>query len=65
MTKKWYLSLTVWTNILAAIIGTVAVIAQNIHGGPVIDPAVQGVIATYALALINLLLRWRTGQPLG
>jgi hypothetical protein len=62
--KPWYKSRTVWINILAAIVGTVAVIAQNIHGGPVIDPAVQGVIATYILAFINLILRWRTGEAL-
>jgi len=62
--KPWYKSRTVWVNILAAAIGAVAIIAQQIHGETVIDPGVQGTIATFALAVINLILRWRTGEAL-
>lgn len=64
MTKPWYLSKTIVVNIIAAVITAVAVIAQEINGEPVIDPAVQGIIGTLVLAGLNLILRRITGQPI-
>ena len=64
MLKPWYLSKTIWANIIAAAITAVAVIAQEIHGEPVIDPAYQGVAGTLILAVINLILRRLTGEPI-
>ena len=62
--KSWYLSRTIWANIIAIAVGAIAGIAQEIHGGPVIDPGVQGTIGVVVLAIINLVLRRVTGQPL-
>ena len=64
MTKPWYLSKTIVVNIIAAVLTAVAVVAQEIHGEPVIDPATQGIIATLVLAALNLILRRITGQPI-
>jgi len=63
--KPWYQSRTVWANIIAIVFGAVASLAQEVHGGPVIDPGLQGTIAVVALAVINLIMRKITGQPLG
>lgn len=62
--KPWWKSRVIWVNILAAAIGAVAIIAQQIQGTSVIDAGVQGTIATFALAIVNLILRWRTGEAL-
>ena len=54
--KKWYLSKTLWVNVVAL----VAIIAQSVTGKDVLDPGIQGSI----LAIINLILRTVTKQPL-
>lgn len=64
MTKPWYQSRMIIVNIIAAVLTAVAVIAQEINGEPVIDPATQGIIATLVLAGLNLILRRLTGQPI-
>jgi len=53
--KKWYLSKTLWVNIIAL----TAIIAQTTTGF-VIDPASQAAI----LAVINLILRAVTGEEI-
>jgi len=53
--KTWYLSKTLWFNLIAA----VALLLQS-RFGFIIDPEAQGGI----LAIINLILRSVTGQPL-
>lgn len=63
--KPWWKSRTVWVNIIGAVVGAVAVIGQNIKGEPIFDPVAQGMIGTFALAAINFILRWRTGEALG
>jgi ABC-type cobalamin transport system permease subunit len=62
--KPWYKSRTVWTNIGTAVAVAVAASAQYIHGNPLIDPGVQGTIVGLFVSGVNLILRWRTGQPL-
>jgi hypothetical protein len=54
--KKWYLSKTLWVNVVAL----VAIIAQGVTGKDVLAPEVQGSI----LAIINLILRAVTKQQL-
>jgi len=53
MIKKWYISKTVWLNILA----TIAIIAQAQYGF-VLAPEVQG----YVLTGLNFLLRLITKE---
>jgi len=53
--KKWYLSKTLWVNIVAL----AAIIAQTTTGF-IIDPASQAAI----LAVINLILRAITGEEI-
>ncbi|MHC1566939.1 MAG: hypothetical protein ACXQTD_04280 [Candidatus Syntropharchaeia archaeon] len=53
--KKWYKSKTVWVNALAIL---VLIIQTQI--GFVISPEEQ----TAILAVINLILRWITGEPI-
>lgn len=54
--KKWYLSKTMWVNIIA----TIGIITQTVTGHDVISPEVQGII----LALINIILRIITKHEL-
>jgi hypothetical protein len=53
--KKWYVSKTVWINLVAA----AALIAQYKYGF-IIDPASQAL----SLSVINLILRKLTGEPI-
>ena len=65
MTKPWYQSRTVWANLVVATITFVVAVAQNVSGKTIpVEPAVQLVIVTVALAGINLILRRITGQPI-
>jgi hypothetical protein len=52
--KQWYLSKTVWVNLIALI----GVALETTTGKEIIDPAAQGVILT----VINLVLRFVTKQ---
>jgi len=49
MNKKWYLSKTLWVNVLAAIAG----VTQAIMGTQLMDPEAQVAI----LGVINMILR--------
>jgi hypothetical protein len=53
--KPWYLSKTIWAQVLA-IVG----IAVQTQTGWIIDPEIQGAI----LILVNLILRATTGMGL-
>lgn len=53
--KKWYTSKVLWTNVLAI----VAIIFQGVTGKEVINIEIQ----TTALAVINMILRLVTKQP--
>jgi ABC-type cobalamin transport system permease subunit len=64
MSKPWYLSRTVWVNIITAVVSAAAIVSQAIYGKPVIDPAIQGMIGTFALAVVNLILRKLTKRPI-
>ncbi len=55
MKKPWYLSKTLWVQVLA-LVG----LAIQTKTGWVVDPAIQGGL----LALVNLVLRAVTGQGL-
>ena len=55
MTKPWYISKTLWINALAVI----AIITQGVTGNMYLDAELQVAI----LAVINLILRLVTGQP--
>jgi Flp pilus assembly protein protease CpaA len=63
--KPWWKSKTIITNCLVIVIAAVAAVAQEIYGGPVIDVGTQAVAGTVGIAIINLILRTLTGQPLG
>jgi len=54
MTKKWYLSKTLWANVLAI----VGMIAEYCLSHQIYSPETHAV----ALAVINLVLRWVTNQ---
>ena len=54
--KNWYLSRTLWVNAIAV----VAMIVQGITGNEIINLEVQATI----LAVINMILRFVTKQPL-
>lgn len=56
MNKKWYLSKTIWANVIA----TIAIIIQTITGNNVISPEIQGLILTG----INIILRIITKHEL-
>ena len=64
MSKPWWKSRTIWVNIIGTAVGAIAIIGQNIRGEPILDPAVEGAIGIFVLAVINFILRWRTGQAL-
>lgn len=53
--KAWWMSKTLWVNGLAGL----ALIVQGFDGQPWCDPTIQA----GALAVINVLLRLLTGQP--
>ena len=60
MTKKWYLSRTLWLGVLGCIIYALKLAGVDI-------PAPQGDLADAlgaAVCLILIVLRWRTTQPL-
>jgi hypothetical protein len=52
--KQWYLSKTIWVNLIALI----GVALETTTGKQILDPATQGVILT----IINLVLRFVTKQ---
>jgi len=54
--KPWYASKTLWINLVAII----ALAAQTLNSSYVISPEIQGAV----LAIINLILRVVTNQPL-
>lgn len=54
--KKWYLSKTLWVNLLAV----VAIILQGVTGNEVLPTEDQALL----LGLINLILRIVTKQPI-
>lgn len=55
MQKKWYVSKTLWVNLIA----TVVIVVQS-YTGFVVDPVLQG----YALTAINLILRFVTKEEI-
>ena len=55
-TKSWYLSKTLWLNIL----GGVVVLVQYLQGQPWFDPELQVLI----LAILNAVMRFITNKPL-
>ena len=56
--KKWYLSKTIWVNIVALIASIVAYYGINI------PPEEYGPIATYIIVFINIILRFVTRKPI-
>lgn len=56
MKKKWYLSKTLWANLIAG----AAIIAQAVTGEEIISPEAQAGI----LAVINIVLRIVTSEEL-
>lgn len=54
--KRWYLSKTLWVNLIAII----AIVLQGINSTWIIGPEIQGGI----LAIINVILRAVTGEPI-
>ena len=55
MDKKWYVSKTVWLNVLA----TIGIVVQS-YSGFVIEPVLQG----YILTGLNLVLRFVTKEKI-
>ena len=55
--KKWYLSKTIWLQVIAAIIGGI----QALQGAAWFNPEYQVAI----LAVLNIIVRLITKQPIG
>ena len=55
-TKSWFMSKTLWLNILA----TLVVIVQAIQGQPWVNPEYQ----VFALAILNALVRLLTNSAI-
>jgi len=56
-TKRWWLSKTVWANLVMA----VAIVIQATTGEEWLDAELQGAL----IVIINLILRLVTKQPVG
>jgi len=59
-TKHFYVSKTLWVNFIA-IVG----IILNSQFGIELDTEVQAAFATSILAIVNIILRFTTSQPVG
>ena len=57
--KHWYASKTLWVNFLA-----IVAIILNSQFGIELDVEVQAALATSILAIINIVLRFVTRQPI-
>jgi len=57
--KHWYASKTLWVNFLA-----IVAIILNSQFGIELDVEVQAALATSILAIINIVLRFVTSQPI-
>ena len=57
--KSWYLSKTLWVNLIS--IGAIIGAAYGLD----IDTETQAVLATGILAVVNIILRLITKQPIG
>ena len=63
MDKKWYASKTIWFNALAFILAVgIPVLGQYGYTGEV--PAAWSVFIIPAIALVNLVLRFLTKEPI-
>jgi len=60
-TKQWYLSRTIWVNILT-LLASVAVVGFGVDLG-IKDEEINA-LAVAAVAIANIWLRFRTAQPL-
>lgn len=58
--KKWWTSKTIWVNVVAII----AVVLNSLYGVE-FSAEVQATIATSVLAVVNLILRIITKEPVG
>ena len=56
--KSWWQSKTIWVNLIA-----IAGIVLNHFFGIELDAETQAVLATSVLAVINIILRIKTNQP--
>lgn len=54
MTKKWYLSITLWANVAMVI----AVVANHLLAEGLITPEIEAVV----VALVNVVLRLKTNS---
>lgn len=60
MGKKWYTSKTLWTNIVGAIATAAGVFGLDLG----LTPEVQAQIVAGALAVLNIVLRLVTDEPI-
>jgi len=58
--KKWSASRTLWVNFIAI----VAIVLNSLYGIE-LDAEIQAALSTSILAVINIILRLRTSQPVG
>ena len=59
-TKHWWASKMIWVNVIA-----VVAIILNSQYGIDLDTEVQAALATSILAIVNIVLRVVTNQPIG
>jgi len=59
-TKHWYQSKTLWVNFIA-----IVAIVLNSQFGYEMDAETQALAATTILAIVNVILRFFTKQPVG
>jgi len=59
MGKNWYTSKTIWVNLI-----TFVAIILNSLWGIQLDAELQATLATTILAIVNIILRFVTAQPI-
>lgn len=60
-TKKWYLSKTLWINVITLLLAGLAILVDQ----PWLPSRVVTVIVTLGLPVLNIALRLISGQPIG
>ena len=53
--KPWYKSLTIWSNLILAILGAVPDVTAKVAANPVVAASIA--------AVVNILLRFKTDGP--
>lgn len=58
--KPWYLSKTVWANLITLVLATFSTMIES----RLIDPEQMLILTGLLLPILNLVLRWLTDEPI-